>query len=167
MCSSDLLGLERASSSAACTFARNHPSYELTSAATEMLLETEVRLFLTRWVHCAFSDCIMGRCYITGRGDVNGNGIVVTLSRATWGSNAGADRILLEAQSRRSLKAQRNLTLSPNCEFDFHAASARSTKIAAGAKRLALLRHAKKRSSMTAIERRLVPRGRGLIFAAH
>jgi len=43
-----------------------------------MLLETKVRLFLTRWVHCAFSDFTMRRCYITHSGAVNGKAVRFT-----------------------------------------------------------------------------------------
>ena len=55
-----------------------------------MLLETEVRLFLTRWVHCAFSDYAMGRCYITHSGAVNGKAVRFTANRPTYRSGAAS-----------------------------------------------------------------------------
>ena len=84
----------------------NHASYELTSAATEMLLETEVRLFLTRWVHCAFSDYATGRCYITHSGAVNGKAERFTANRAAYRSVAASrdvsNRLAAAAASLRS-----------------------------------------------------------------
>ncbi|WP_180957744.1 hypothetical protein [Neptunicoccus cionae] len=48
-----------------------------------LFIGAEIRPFLIRWVHCDFFHFTMGRCYITQRGDVNGNAIVVKSSRAT------------------------------------------------------------------------------------
>ena len=67
-----------------------------------MLLETEVRLFLTRWVHCAFSDYAMGRCYITHSGAVNGKAVRFATHRSGAASRDVSNRLSASAASFKS-----------------------------------------------------------------